>query len=67
MVYRLPAKQPAALRANLACLRACVRADPEFRRDAARLRAGRPEFEKSSPLCAPRPRRRPRAPAMTHS
>ncbi|PAW65258.1 MAG: ArsR family transcriptional regulator [Opitutia bacterium Tous-C1TDCM] len=53
MVYRLPAKQPAALRANLACLRACVRADPEFRRDAARLRAGRPEFEKSSPLCAP--------------
>jgi ArsR family transcriptional regulator len=69
MVYRLPAKMPAVLRANLACLRASVREDPVFRGDAARLRAGRPDFEKSSPLCAARPRQRQRAkaPGMTRS
>lgn len=51
MIYRLPPKLPAALKANLACLQECVRNDPAFRRDGARLKAGRKKFAESSPLC----------------
>lgn len=38
MVYALPAKVSPGLRANLACLQDCVRENPVFRRDLARLR-----------------------------
>jgi ArsR family transcriptional regulator len=38
MVYALPAKPSAELRANLACLQDCVAEDPRFQRDLARLR-----------------------------
>lgn len=57
MVYRLPEKMPAILTANLACLQACARDDSVFRRDTAKAKAVRSEFEKSSPICAGRPRR----------
>lgn len=36
MVYALPARPPAALAANLACLRECGRGDPILARDAIR-------------------------------
>lgn len=38
MVYALPARPSAELRANLACLQDCVAEDPRFQRDLARLR-----------------------------
>lgn len=38
MVYALPAKPSAELRANLACLQDCVAEDARFQRDLARLR-----------------------------
>lgn len=38
MMYRLPARPSRELSANLACLQDCMREDPVFRRDAARLR-----------------------------
>lgn len=37
MVYRLPAKRPAALEANLACLQDCAGEERVFRDDKARL------------------------------
>lgn len=52
MVYRLPEKMPAELKANLACLQDCVREDSVFRRDTAKLKAVRPEFAKISPISA---------------
>lgn len=51
VVYRLPEKVPPELKANLACLQDCVREDSQFQRDAARLKAVRPAFEKTSPIC----------------
>lgn len=42
MIYRLPAKRPRELNANLACLQDCVGEDPQFARDekrAAKVRA----------------------------
>ncbi len=54
MVYRLPAKLSPELKANLACLQDCVREDPVFRRDTAKGKAVRPEFEKTSPICGPK-------------
>lgn len=38
MIYRLPARPPAELAANLACLQDCSREDPVFRADLGRLR-----------------------------
>jgi ArsR family transcriptional regulator, arsenate/arsenite/antimonite-responsive transcriptional repressor len=52
MVYRLPQKMPAELKSNLACLQDCVREDSMFRRDTAKVKAVRPEFAKTSPICA---------------
>jgi ArsR family transcriptional regulator, arsenate/arsenite/antimonite-responsive transcriptional repressor len=55
MVYRLPEKMPAALRANLACLQDCAREEAIFRKDTAKARAVRSEFEQSSPICGCKP------------
>ena len=38
MIYRLPAQPTPQLKTNLACLQDCVREDPTFRKDLARLR-----------------------------
>ena len=43
MVYALPAKPSPELRANLACLQDCARANPVFRRDLARLKKLAPQ------------------------
>src|ERR1700678_2553023 len=51
MVYRLPDRPSAELSANLACLQDCVREDPVFSRDGARIRRLREGFRKSSPIC----------------
>lgn len=51
MIYRLPEKQPAALRANLACLQDCVREEKEFQADAARLKKLRATFGPDTPEC----------------
>src|SRR3990170_3500872 len=39
MVYSLPEKMPAELKANLACLQDCVREEPVFRRDNIKVKA----------------------------
>jgi len=55
MIYRLPARPPRELAANLACLQDCVRENPVFRRDAGRRRKLETEFGENGPLCcAPR-------------
>jgi len=51
MVYRLPSKPAAALNANLACLQDCVREDPKFTGDLARLRKLRADFGPECPAC----------------
>ncbi|MBS0663249.1 MAG: winged helix-turn-helix transcriptional regulator [Verrucomicrobia bacterium] len=45
MMYSLPAKTPPELSANLACLQDCVRDEPVFRGDLARLRKYAPTFD----------------------
>ena len=63
MVYRLPDRPTAELSANLACLQDCVREDPVFSRDSARIRKLKEGFERSSPICcAPSARRTSRQP-----
>lgn len=59
MVYRLPARQPAELSANLACLQDCAREHPVFRADAARLRRLKGGPRAGDPVCCPpaRPRK----------
>jgi ArsR family transcriptional regulator len=52
MVYSLPERMPTELKANLACLQDCAREDSVFRRDLAKSKAVRPEFAKTSPICA---------------
>jgi ArsR family transcriptional regulator len=49
MVYSLPAKAPAELRANLACLQDCARENPQFRRDLARRKKLAPQFAAAGP------------------
>lgn len=44
IIYSLPAKRPPELDANLRCLQDCVREHAVFRRDLARLRRRRAEF-----------------------
>lgn len=39
MIYSLPARVSRELAANLACLQDCLREDPRFQRDLARLRS----------------------------
>lgn len=51
MVYRLPARPSRELAANLACLQDCVREDPVFQRDRARLLRLRQKFARSGPAC----------------
>ena len=51
MIYRLPAKRPRELEANLACLQDCVGEDAAFTRDAKRAAKLRPALAKNGPLC----------------
>lgn len=53
MIYRLPLRPSAELSVNLACLQDCVREDPAFRADSAKLRKLRAAFRESSPICCP--------------
>lgn len=55
MIYRLPDKRPAVLRANLACLQDCAREEKVFRDDAARLTKLREGFDVSTPQCVRTP------------
>jgi len=57
MIYGLPGKPPAELKANLACLQDCTREKPVFRRDTARLRKLREKFAASGPACCKAPAR----------
>jgi ArsR family transcriptional regulator len=54
MVYALPAKRSRELQANLACLQDCVRGNPVFQRDLARLRKLAPTLSGSG-LCGCQP------------
>jgi len=54
MIYRLPAKPPRELTANLACLQDCAGEDPVFRRDAAKLARVRVRLAKEDCPCAVR-------------
>jgi ArsR family transcriptional regulator len=53
MIYRLPAKPSRELRSNLACLQNCVRENPVFRRDRARLAKLAPRLAQTGPACCP--------------
>jgi ArsR family transcriptional regulator len=55
MIYRLPKKPDARLRANLACLQDCVREEPLFKQDAARLKRVRAGFDSDTPECVSKP------------
>jgi ArsR family transcriptional regulator len=67
MVYALPAKPSPGLRANLACLQDCVRENPVFRHDLARLRRLAPQPPAAGSCgCPPVSRRRGRD-LTTHS
>jgi ArsR family transcriptional regulator len=55
MIYRLPAKRSAQLKANLACLQDCVREERVFRDDAARLKKIRAAFDAETPACVRQP------------
>jgi len=49
MIYRLPARQPLALKSNLACLQDCAREEPAFREDLVRLKKTRGGFGCETP------------------
>jgi ArsR family transcriptional regulator len=55
MIYRLPEKRPAQLRANLACLQDCAREERIFRDDLGRLAKVRAKFDGDTPACVRRP------------
>jgi ArsR family transcriptional regulator len=63
MVYALPAGLSPELRANLACLQDCVRENPVFRRDLARLKKRVPAgavaavYDRRGCGCGDQPRR----------
>ena len=60
MIYRLPARPSPELSANLACLQDCVRQEPVFGRDAARLRRLKAGARGEGPACCTAaPGRRP--------
>ena len=50
MIYRLPKARSALLDTNLACLQDCVKEEPVFRQDLARLRK---VLAKLGPACPP--------------
>jgi ArsR family transcriptional regulator len=51
MIYRLPARRPPQLSANLACLQDCARDHPVFRADAERLRRLKAGLGAGDPVC----------------
>ena len=51
MIYRLAARPSRALSANLACLQDCVREDPVFSGDSAKLRRFKCGPRRVSPAC----------------
>jgi ArsR family transcriptional regulator, arsenate/arsenite/antimonite-responsive transcriptional repressor len=51
VIYRLPARRPPQLVANLACLRDCVAEESVFRGDLARLEKLRANFGPDCPDC----------------
>lgn len=55
VIYRLPAKPPAALKANLACLQDCAQEERVFKEDAARLKKLRDSFGPATPECVRAP------------
>jgi ArsR family transcriptional regulator len=52
--YALPAKSGRELATNLACLQDCVRENPVFQRDLARLRRLAPQLAANGPECCAR-------------
>jgi ArsR family transcriptional regulator len=58
MIHGLPGRPSGELSANLACLQDCTRENPVFRRDAARLRKLKEEFEATGPACCKAVRQR---------
>jgi ArsR family transcriptional regulator len=50
--YRLPAKRPHELSANLGCLQDCVREDPSFKRDEKRAVSLRAKLGSAEPFQA---------------
>lgn len=64
MVYSVPARPPAELSANLACLQDCVRENPAFRSDLERLRRVKCRLGNGGPICCAPPRRAARAGAL---
>ncbi len=62
-IYRLSARRPAQLEANLRCLQDCAGEDATFRADAAKLKKLRGRLAGQAPFCAPiRAANRPRPP-----
>jgi ArsR family transcriptional regulator len=55
MIYRLPSKRSAQLKANLACLQDCAQEERVFREDAARLKKIRNAFDANTPACVRQP------------
>ena len=55
MIYELPAKRTAQLKANLACLHDCVQEERMFREDLARLGKVRAKFGDKTPACVREP------------
>jgi len=55
MIYRLPEKPDALLRANLACLQDCLSEDPKFAADLGRLKKLRDGFGPDCPECVRTP------------
>jgi len=51
MLYRLAGRPSRELSANLACLQDCVREEPVFGRDTARLRSLRGRLGRDGPAC----------------
>lgn len=51
IIYRLPARRPAELSSNLACLQDCAREDPVFRADGGRLRKLKSRIKDGAPIC----------------
>lgn len=57
MVYRLPAKPSAELKANLACLQDCLQSETAFQRDLERFQKFKARLDDDSPICCPPVRR----------
>jgi ArsR family transcriptional regulator len=55
MIYQLPTKRTAQLKANLACLQDCAHDERLFREDTARLAKARAKFGPETPACVREP------------